>query len=107
MPTAHYHYGQNIPGYLPMADEPNIAEDFDSAKRCLISDMDRVADQEAMAEDGEAYAEEISAAMEDVNLWSQPDAIHVSDPKREHDLGLAFWIAEPCYQAECMEHTDR
>ena len=48
--TLHYHYGQNIPGYLPMADEPNIAQSFDEARDCLLDDMRNVLDFYDMGE---------------------------------------------------------
>lgn len=105
MADIHYHWGQNIPGYLPMADKPNIVTTFDEAKRGLIDDIKDHEDHAAMAEDGEGLAEELCAAAEDVNLWSGPDYICVEDPAREHDLGTAYWIEE-CAEEECARYDD-
>lgn len=88
-----YSIGQNIPGYLPMADEPSVFEDFQSAQRALIEDMERSADS-ADAVGERALGDELAGAQQDVNLWSGPDSIVVVDPEREHDLGTVYWINE-------------
>lgn len=107
MADIHYHWGHNIKGkkrarrcadessYLPMAAT------FDEAKRGLIDDIKFHEDHAAMAEDGEGLAEELSAAAQDVNLWSGPDYLVVTDPARAHDLGIAYWVTE-CAEEECM-----
>ena len=90
-PTTLYAIGQNVPGYLPMADEPYLCTTFDDAKRALIAEMDRSADHAAEC-DKSAHADAIDAAMQAVNLWSSPDSTIVTDPEREHDLGISYWI---------------
>lgn len=102
---AHYHWGQNIPGYLPMADEPNTASTFDEAKRNLIADMENVADTFAPMSgpiddwDDGSMGDAIAAAQQDLNLWSTPGTIYAASD-RPHDLGLAFWITT-CDDPEC------
>ena len=57
--------GSNMPGFMP--DEPaEHHETFDEAKRCLISEILRDADQA----DTEEGAEDLTGFAEDVNLWS-------------------------------------
>jgi len=61
--------GSNVPGYMP--DEPaEHHETFDDAKRCLIAEILRDADQA----DNEPDAEDLSAFAEDVNLWGSPQS---------------------------------
>lgn len=89
--TTLYSIGQNIPGYLPMADEPTLFTTHDDAKRALIDVILNAADNAACM-DNETHAESLSAAAEDVNLWSGDDYTIVTDPERKHDLGIAYWI---------------
>lgn len=74
----NYACGNNLPGCLPDMPVPVFAT-FDEAKRCLIADLKRAEDSDIFTED---EAEELAAAAEDVNLWSElegPQAITVCE----------------------------
>lgn len=78
-----YVAGSNNPGYLPQ----NVEEfdDFDSAKRYIIEEMERDADD--FGEQGsEDMAEDISNAAEDVNLESGPFEVLVR--------GIVYWVVD-------------
>lgn len=89
-----YIIGQNMPGYLPMDDEPPYVYDTaDEAKRALIDEMLRDAD---FADQGGEHtlAECLSNEAEDLNLSDVSGGFStiVCDPDREHDLGTCYWI---------------
>jgi len=69
--TTLYAIGQNMPGYLPMADELYLCTTFDDAKRALIAEMDRSADH-APECDESALADAIDAAA--ATLAALPDS---------------------------------
>jgi hypothetical protein len=58
--------GHNTPGYLPEAD-PYVSSDHESAKRFLIGEVERAAD-DADAVGDHGIAEDLSAAAEELNL---------------------------------------
>lgn len=103
MTAIHYHVGHNVPGYLPMDDEPPFPyESFADAKAALIEDI-KFAEG---CEDDEDAAENFCAAAEVVNLWSGPDSIVIDDrPGSPHSLGVAYWIIE-CESWECEPEED-
>lgn len=107
----HYHYGQNIPGYLPMADEPNTAETFEGARDGLADDVESLIDHYADVDDihtEAGYAGSMSAALHvaaaEIKDWTGPDTTYAASDE-PHDLGLAFWITA-CAETECMEDDD-
>ena len=83
-----YCYGSNIAGYLPERDVYYVAT-FDDAKAGLISDLLFDADDEDDAD----YADELSGAAGDVNLWSGADYLY-TQRAGEHQLPCAWWIHE-------------
>ena len=103
----HFHTGHNMPGYMPMNDEPPYAyETFDDAKADLIDELKRAEDHYGMGAESydraEQMAEACCNAAEEVNLWSSPDAIHVCSDE-PHDLGEVYWIvacSEDCENDE-------
>lgn len=88
----NYAVGHNTPGYSPESDVW-VTEDYDSAKRALIDDLERHADwlDEIGLHD---QAEEVSAECEDLNLASVGTEWSTTVPSSdsEHDLGLSFWL---------------
>lgn len=61
-----YTIGWNMPGYLPEM-EPYTVDTADEAKRAMIDELDRYADQ--LSDSGyENRAVELAFAMEDLNL---------------------------------------
>jgi hypothetical protein len=79
--NTNYSVGYNMPGYLPES-EPTVCSNIDEAKRLLIGHLLRWADDV----DDEVEAEDMTAAAEDVNLWSGSDTVYAA--------GLAWWIQE-------------
>lgn len=112
-PTLHYHWGQNMPGYMPMADEPNTADTRSGAVAGLLDDMERIADSEYEEESDEetTMAEAIDAAMETFRSWdAETDGLTTeltvyAASSRAHDLGLAFWVVA-CNETECETDED-
>lgn len=103
----HYHAGCNVPGYMPMADEPNIFATFDEAKSYMLEELDRAGDHMfdgGTDEEERGLADEYSAAMEDLNLDSGPgwDAFLPSSTS-EHDLGVHYWIVQCSEDCEVDE----
>lgn len=100
----HYHAGHNIPGYLPMEDDPATYATYQDARDALLEDMDRHADGAADMDDGALLVHELEAAMEDVRAWETAEDSYtiVTDPTRERDLGTAYWITA-CTEDECLE----
>lgn len=106
--TEHWHWGSNIPGYLPMADEPNIADTWDAARDGLLEDMEHEADAAYEEESGETLtmSEAIDAAMIEVRSWETGADIYVNpSSSRPHDLGLAYWVTA-CAEEECSTAED-
>lgn len=76
--------GYNMPGYLPEM-EPYAFTSFEDAKRSMIDELDRAGDHHfdvgdslresdpAESKRELAYADELSAVMEDLNLTSEGD----------------------------------
>lgn len=75
---------ENIPGYLPMDDDPYVADDWRDALRALVELVRRERDYMI---DGGA----------DVGGWldREAGAAYLVDEGRPHDLGLSFEIL-PC-----------
>lgn len=104
--TVHYHWGHNIPGYMPMSDEPNRADDWESACTALRTELDIYVDYIADSEDDRE------------GLWeSATDAFHLLNQEEDagphdftlyvasdepHDLGLAYWVIV-CADDDCAE----
>lgn len=106
----HYHYGQNIPGYLPMADEPNICSSWEGARDALADDIDRAADDaagmyQAGDDDGSLMAS-YEGALQEVRDWPAGQDIYVNvcsdDP---HDLGVSYWVTA-CREDDCITEDD-
>lgn len=109
MPTVHYHWGQNVPGYLPMSDEANYAATFEAARDCLLEDMAHVSDQYAMGgldDNGhnDAMADAMELAIFDVTHWDEPDTTYAASD-RPHDLGMAFWVVA-CDEDSCRDDDE-
>lgn len=100
--TVHYHWGQNIPGYLPMSDEPNIADTFEDARAALLEDVCAAVDHEAMGDeaDNPGMLASLLEAESLIASWTEPDTAYASST-RPHDLGLAFWIVA-CAEDDCI-----
>lgn len=79
-----YTLGWNMPGYLPEMD-PYEIEGADAAKRAMIDELERDADN-ADAGDEHERANELSALAEDLNLSD------VSDGWSATVGNLAYWI---------------
>ena len=79
----YYTIGWNMPGYLPDM-EPYTVDTADEAKRAMIDELLRHADQ---VDEGDSnLADEISHKAEDLNLCD------VSTGWGETVGGLAYWI---------------
>lgn len=104
--TSHYHAGSNVPGYLPMNDEPYAWSTFYAAKLSMIEDLDRAGDHLFSIgedEDERGLADEYSAAMEELNLCSGPEWSTVLPTSTStHDLGVSYWVVQ-CDEEACME----
>lgn len=102
----HYHWGQNIPGYMPMSDDANFASDFDTARDALLEDMRHVLDSYDMGDDVQnlEMARSVLAARAEVRGWEEPGTVYAASDQ-PHDLGLAFWIAS-CAEDECWDDSD-
>lgn len=102
-----YTVGHNMPGYMPESD-PWITADYESAKGSLIDNMERAADfhddsarahEEAgdipAASEEHTYAEELSAACEDLNLCTAGDenggAFGVTIGNMHYWLSVVAW----------------
>lgn len=100
----HYHWGQNIPGYMPMSDDANYAATFEEARAGLIEDMRHALDHYDMGEGVENYqmARSMLVAIKDVRDC-RDDSLGVTvyaASDQPHDLGLAFWVMA-CDEEEC------
>jgi hypothetical protein len=68
MSGAHWHVGYNMPGYLPENDLHEVGyASHDQAKRALIDEMEHAGDALFNGDEKDA-ADELSGAMEDLNL---------------------------------------
>lgn len=99
-PDVHYHYGHNIPGYLPMSDDANYCATFDEARAALIDDMERAGDEE---EDDYApgWADSFRAALEEARTATGPFYVNICSDG-PHDLGVAYWVMA-CVEDDCAE----
>lgn len=85
-----------------MADDCGCVDDWQEGADpdCdMCSGSGAIEDRHACRED---YAEALTAAAEEVNLWSPSDqeqSVTVCDPSRAHDLGRAYWV-RPATEAE-------
>lgn len=104
--ATHYHAGHNIPGYLPMDDEPYAYSTFADAKTSIIDDLDRAGDHYYAAgedEDERGLGDDYSAAMEELNLNNGPEwDTYLPTSTSEHDLGEHWWIVQ-CSEPDCMD----
>lgn len=99
----HYHWGSNIPGYLPMADEPNTAQSWEGARAALLDDMSREAESCYAMDDDETIATGVATdvAMGEVRRWETGQDIYVNNATdRPHDLGVAYWLIA-CNEQDC------
>lgn len=110
----HYHWGQNIPGYLPMADEPNVTADWTAARDALLEDLDRATDAEAYyfySGDHEGSYEgsrlaSFHAADAKIRAADEGDDIYVNVASDgPHDLGVSYWVTA-CGEEECEVDDD-
>lgn len=81
--------GHNVSGYVPESDVHSVRT-FEEAKAILLSEL-KFAEDYA---ESETVAEEMSAAAEDMNLWSSPDTLYTRTTDSEHDIPTAWWITE-------------
>ena len=99
----HYHYGQNIPGYLPMADEPNICETWEDARAGLLDDIERAGDMVDLDDYAPGWGASWEQALEDVRTWETGEDIYVNVcSDGPHDLGVSYWVVA-CAESECRE----
>lgn len=82
----HYHVVQNVPGYLPESD-PDYASTLTEARQLAKERADRFRE-----DDDIRYR--VAGNMR--------DGYYVTDPTREHDLGVVININE-CSDSECSE----
>ena len=90
-----FYAGSNIPGYLPMADEPNIFATFRDAKEWMLNELSFAADHD------DERGDSLAAMAEDLDLYGSHGetgwggiAYRVDDDGEvvDHDLGIAYWI---------------
>lgn len=108
----HFHAGWNMPGYMPDS-EPSTFEDFDTAKRYVIDELESYADaQQTWADDHDCddvpcpthrddcawqRASAIALVAEEVNLEAGPFEAHAGE--------YVYWVAA-CFEPECIEDED-
>jgi len=113
----HYHAGQNLPGYLPMDDEPFTFLTFADARDSLADDMARNADsEESWVEEhdcddipcptygdscGWNAAQNIRGAIEDLLAQGPAEQEWVG-----YGGNLAYWIVS-CHEDGCLTDEDR
>lgn len=87
-----FYAGSNIPGYLPIADAPNMFATFADAKAWLL---------EELAADDNERGDAMAGIAEDLNLCGSHDETEFYDVAYRtgddgepdaHDLGIAYWI---------------
>ena len=84
---------QNVPGYLPMDDEPPTFETARDAWQYLVGEIERSWDEDP----DDANGAHIEAHTQLPHLdQSQPGAIHAPTPGDDgsHDLGMAYCVVE-------------
>jgi hypothetical protein len=83
----------NVPGYLPVDDEPPVFDEAREAWQYLVSEVDRQWDE--YPEDVNGACVEAHTAMHNVDQ-SQPGTVYAPTPGYEgsHDLGLAYSVSE-------------
>jgi hypothetical protein len=89
--TIHFAVGQNMPGYSPDLDNVCHFDTFEAAKDSLLWDLNRDADD--AFDPAEATA--LALAMEDVNLWSEPNTICIG--------AYAYWIMAVECEDDCED----
>ena len=84
--------GSNVAGYLPESD-PYVTSDYENAKRYLIDEMLRDADDLA-ADGNEDAADELSLAAEDLNLTGPDQGYYllIDVSPTEHTLPREYWV---------------
>ena len=86
-----YSAGQNLAGYMPMADEPALFEDADDARAYLLDDLDRYADALAMMdEDPDTPMEQVDDAIDDLRTADVSSGWSTMVDYRSGTL--VFWI---------------
>jgi hypothetical protein len=83
----------NVPGYLPMDDEPPTFDTAREAWQYLVSEVDRAWDD--FPEDDNGACLEVHTAMHNLDQ-SQPGTVYGPTPGYDgsHDLGLAYSVTE-------------
>jgi hypothetical protein len=81
----------NVPGYLPMDDDPPTFDTAREAWQYLVSEVDRAWDD--YPDDTNGACIEAHAQMHNVDQ-SQPGTVYAPTPGYEgdHDLGLAYCV---------------
>jgi hypothetical protein len=79
----------NIPGYLPMADEPTVFETIKAAWEWLIEERNR-----SWNEDDDEQGPDYDGTMANMDNMVDCGSVHGSTPGYEgdHDLGLAYSV---------------
>lgn len=82
----------NIPGYLPMDDDPPVFDTAGEAWQYLVSEVDRLWDEYPADENGACL--EAHTLMHNVD-HSAPGTVIASTPGYTgmHDLGMAYSVA--------------
>jgi hypothetical protein len=86
---ANWTYQSNIPGYLPMADDPFITDDWKYARDALLEDLDRARDHMFDA-GGDRMWDTYTEAIEEAKGLSSGEEWSTNLPSSdsEHDLGI-------------------
>lgn len=101
--SLHYHYGSNIPGYLPMADEPYLSETWEGARDALVDEIERAGDMADVDDYAPGWGDSWTQALEDVRTWDAGKEIYVNIcSDSPHDLGVSYWVTA-CMEDECWQ----
>lgn len=95
----HYHAIVNVPGYLPMDDDPPVFDEPREAWQYLVSEIDRSWDDYPDDENGAC----VDAHTQLHNIdQSAVGTIYAGSPgyQGDHDLGLAYSVTG-CNEPDC------
>jgi hypothetical protein len=81
-----YFAGMNDPGYLP-DNEPCQYDNFDDARRAVISELERDMDSFMFSGDDHVHVAEIRAAIAQIKKYKRAFTVTLKC------TGLAYWVA--------------
>lgn len=85
----------NVPGYLPMDDDPPVF-DTPAGAWSYLNDMRSTDEDNAATEDEEDYSDTVFELRDRMNHHPAPGTVYGDTPgyDGDHDLGLAYTVTE-------------